>query len=633
MAKSPVPHARWWEIIEGGSRVRDHRPHHRRRGAAAAARPRRRRPLARRRRRRPRPLLRRQPARLSDRLRRARVRGRHRNPALPRRLARDSGGEPCRLGRGAGAPGASRPAVAPARRRAAPLQRGARRLRVRPLDRDRQPLARGAPRRRGPALVAPRPSRRAGNPARCACGRPYDCADGAVGGGGAARAAAAQAVAHPPGPRRAPRRRRPARSPGRARRLRDRPRPRLCGCIGHHRRRDRGGGVCRLPRRRARPAGAPAPRWVRVRRLAAGLALRGHRRQGGAPRRCRRARAVLRVWNRRLRARPHERGAGRGGNARGRLARDRIPRGHPSRRRRRRHRRTRRRGRGERAGRDRRRHRRRQGDPTSRLRARCADARARCQRRLRPDRGAPRVTTSPYRLPLAFPRVSRAQEERALGGVAAGIAKSLDVDPTLVRLTFALLAFADGAGIAAYLGAWLALSPEDGPAPSPRRRARCAALISVGGLLALRGFGVSDSLLWPLALGAAAFMLIRSRGGVYVVVGVVLGIAAVIAFVDRNVGQADTSSALESSAVAIALLLVLGPWAWRLALERDAERTARIRTEERAEMAARIHDSVLQTLALVQREAGDPRRVAALARRQERELRGWLYPASRAEGA
>jgi signal transduction histidine kinase len=78
---------------------------------------------------------------------------------------------------------------------------------------------------------------------------------------------------------------------------------------------------------------------------------------------------------------------------------------------------------------------------------------------------------------------------------------------------------------------------------------------------------------------------------------------------------------------------VLGPWAWRLAAERDVERTARIRTEERAEMAARVHDSVLQTLALVQRESGDPRRVAALARRQERELRSWLYPDPRtAEG-
>ncbi len=62
------------------------------------------------------------------------------------------------------------------------------------------------------------------------------------------------------------------------------------------------------------------------------------------------------------------------------------------------------------------------------------------------------------------------------------------------------------------------------------------------------------------------------------------------------------------------------------AQERDAERTRRIRSEERAEVAARVHDSVLQTLALVQREADDPKRVAQLARRQERELRGWLYP-------
>ena len=157
------------------------------------------------------------------------------------------------------------------------------------------------------------------------------------------------------------------------------------------------------------------------------------------------------------------------------------------------------------------------------------------------------MTASPYRLPLSLPRVTRTEDGRALGGVAAGIAKSLDVDPTLVRLTFALLAFADGAGIAAYLGAWLALSPEDGPGPSPRRRALGVALIAIGGLLALRGFGLSDSLIWPLALGAAAFMLIRSRTSLYVVVGVVLGIAAVLAFVDRNVGQADPSAALESS--------------------------------------------------------------------------------------
>jgi signal transduction histidine kinase len=82
-----------------------------------------------------------------------------------------------------------------------------------------------------------------------------------------------------------------------------------------------------------------------------------------------------------------------------------------------------------------------------------------------------------------------------------------------------------------------------------------------------------------------------------------------------------SGSLLAPGAVAGALVLVLGPWLWQL----WAERTERIRLAERAEVAARIHDSVLQTLALVQRDAEDPVRVSALARRQERELRRWLY--------
>jgi signal transduction histidine kinase len=90
-------------------------------------------------------------------------------------------------------------------------------------------------------------------------------------------------------------------------------------------------------------------------------------------------------------------------------------------------------------------------------------------------------------------------------------------------------------------------------------------------------------------------------------------------------GGSPNAAVLAPGAVAGALLLIAGPWLWRLALDRDAERAARIRSEERAEVAARVHDSVLQTLALVQRHAQEPRRVAAIARRQERELRGWLY--------
>ena len=239
------------------------------------------------------------------------------------------------------------------------------------------------------------------------------------------------------------------------------------------------------------------------------------------------------------------------------------------------------------------------------------------------------MSSSPYRLPLALPRVERAEREGALAGVSAGIARSLGVDPTLVRLTFALLAFAGGAGLVAYAAAWLAL-PAEGGEQTRRRRLLGLVLLALAGALTLRGLGLSDSLVWPAALCTAGILLARRRP--YGIPGLILVAVGVVVFVSGNASGDGNASIVEPSAVAIALLLVLGPWAWRLAVERDAERTGRIRSQERAEMAARVHDSVLQTLALVQREAGDPRRVAALARRQERELRGWLYPAARIEG-
>ena len=248
-------------------------------------------------------------------------------------------------------------------------------------------------------------------------------------------------------------------------------------------------------------------------------------------------------------------------------------------------------------------------------------------RRYRQHRSAARLSSTPYRLPLALPRLRRAESEGALAGVCAGIAKSLRVDATLVRLTFALLAFAGGAGIAAYGGAWLALAPESGPpavasqAAARLRRPRDRGRDRAPRLRVLRLADLAGRPLrsrdpagpWPHRC-SGSWSASRSRP------------IGVIVFVDQNATSNGRDSIFESSTVAIALLLVLGPWAWRLAAERDAERTARIRTEERAEMAARVHDSVLQTLALVQRESGDPRRVAALARRQERELRSWLYP-------
>jgi signal transduction histidine kinase len=84
--------------------------------------------------------------------------------------------------------------------------------------------------------------------------------------------------------------------------------------------------------------------------------------------------------------------------------------------------------------------------------------------------------------------------------------------------------------------------------------------------------------------------------------------------------------------VILGLVLVVGPWLLRYWREATDERTARIREHERVELAGRIHDSMLQTLTLIQRRAGDPDEVRRLVRHSERELRGWLYrPAQPAE--
>src|SRR5262249_11470593 len=211
-------------------------------------------------------------------------------------------------------------------------------------------------------------------------------------------------------------------------------------------------------------------------------------------------------------------------------------------------------------------------------------------------------------------------DERALAGVCAGIAQALGVDVTLVRVVFALLALAGGAGIVLYLALWM-WSRSD-------RAWWAAVLLLIAGSLLLGAVGVSDRGVIGIVLVAGGLALAWRRGGGFrpdapVSPGglLIAGVGAVVLFGE---GTAP-SRVLAPGAVAGALLLIAGPWLWQLALERDAERSARIRTEERADVATRVHDSVLQTLALIQRHANEPRRVASLARRQERELRGWLY--------
>jgi signal transduction histidine kinase len=223
-------------------------------------------------------------------------------------------------------------------------------------------------------------------------------------------------------------------------------------------------------------------------------------------------------------------------------------------------------------------------------------------------------------MPMPFPQLVRSPDDRVVAGVCGGIAAALHVDANLIRLIFALLALAGGAGIMLYLALW-AWS-------SSRRKWLAAVLFVLAGIALLHGIGLRGPAVVAVAMIALGLTLIWRVGGSFrpgtpvpiVGVGLVVAGAAVL------LTGGGTAVAFGSpGALGAALILLVSPLLWRLALERDAERTARIRTEERADVAARVHDSVLQTLALIQRHAEEPRRVASLARRQERELRSWLY--------
>ena len=221
---------------------------------------------------------------------------------------------------------------------------------------------------------------------------------------------------------------------------------------------------------------------------------------------------------------------------------------------------------------------------------------------------------------MPLPSFAASDDERVIAGVCAGIAQALAVDVTLVRLVFTLLALAGGAGIVLYFALWLY--------GSKGKVWLTALLVLFAGSLLLHAVGLSDRSVLGIALVAGGLAFAWRRGGSFrpdaplSYGGLIVAGAGAVLLLES--GGAHTT-VLAPGAIAGALLLIAGPWLWRLALERDAERAARIRSDERSEVAARVHDSVLQTLALIQRHAQEPRRVASLARRQERELRGWLY--------
>jgi signal transduction histidine kinase len=108
--------------------------------------------------------------------------------------------------------------------------------------------------------------------------------------------------------------------------------------------------------------------------------------------------------------------------------------------------------------------------------------------------------------------------------------------------------------------------------------------------------------------------------------GAGLMVAAFVVFALRG-GSLDMAGDVIVAALltVVGLGIVVGPWVYRLASDLTAERAERVRTQERADVAAHLHDSVLQTLALIQKNADDGPTVARLARSQERDLRAWLY--------
>lgn len=252
-----------------------------------------------------------------------------------------------------------------------------------------------------------------------------------------------------------------------------------------------------------------------------------------------------------------------------------------------------------------------------------------------------------------------------VGGVARGIAEHLGVDVWWVRGAFVLLGLIGGSGFLAYAILW-ALVPIDTDGQQERgspaatvdgRGAETSLLlvlgatgVVVGALLLASMAGVSVRGVLPLGiagLGAALIWLRadegqrdRLRSGVGRVtpgrrtgvlqfaLGVLLVLVGLISFGVGGVGLGQAGTLLAAVVVVVVgIALVASPFALRLWRERDVERRARIRSEERAEVAAQVHDSVLQSLTLIQRNASDPAEVTRIARAQERDLRRWLYPA------
>jgi signal transduction histidine kinase/phage shock protein PspC (stress-responsive transcriptional regulator) len=269
-------------------------------------------------------------------------------------------------------------------------------------------------------------------------------------------------------------------------------------------------------------------------------------------------------------------------------------------------------------------------------------------------------------------RLYRSADGRWLGGVARGLAGHLGLPVSWVRIVFVALFMADGLGALLYAGFWFAVPLGVGGVDAPRATAEPTAetgadgrrrlfarkpdkgqLFALLALVVLMGIfvnnlqlgGIANAYIWPtLLIGAGVAVVWRQvdnarrehwvevtrRKRVLPIVrsaaGVVLVGTGVTGIVVLQGSAKHLGAVLQASlAVLVGIALLAGPYLVRMMQELSEERLMRIRAQERAEVAAHVHDSVLHTLTLIQRNADDPREVARLARAQERELRAWLY--------
>jgi signal transduction histidine kinase len=246
------------------------------------------------------------------------------------------------------------------------------------------------------------------------------------------------------------------------------------------------------------------------------------------------------------------------------------------------------------------------------------------------------------------------------GGVAAGIAEHIGVRRWIIRLAFIAMATAGGLGIALYGAYWIVLptAPD-----SPRSRfppwleylfAAIAAVVAIASVAYTMPLGgvfaptllacLGGALIWRQATEPERDRWRRlsrsslSAGGtdrvgrIRLAAGAALVVAGAVIVLARANFTAIRDGVLAVAVTIIGLGLLTGPWWMRMMSQLGAERSERIRSQERADIAAHLHDSVLQTLALIQRNAGSAREVTRLARGQERELRTLLYGTRTASG-